>query len=171
MKKALFKANCKVFENFEFAKLQEMLLKKINYFYKTYIRHLKRNYGINNNYEIFDVIKKDVLEFRQKVNRFTLNSNNLEEKEYDDMDLKNSLIIELFRNLNGRNPFLKNNIEGGNMENFLDINDENEKDCGFNEDAFDNKVNNFTDPFLQDYLSFNDLNLKDKVEILYFFCK
>jgi hypothetical protein len=171
MKKALFKPNCKVFENFEFGKLQEMLLKKINYFYKTYIRYLKRIYELNDNNRIYEIIQRDVNEFRQKINRFNLDANNLEEKEYDDQDLKNSMIIELFRNLKGRNPFLKDHIQTDNMEKFLDMNDDQEKEhnqLNYNDEVL---LNNNIEPYNQDYFTFNDLSIKDKIEILYFLCK
>jgi len=125
MKKALFKPNSKVFENFEFSKLQEMLLKKINYFYKTYIRYLKRIYELTDNNKIYEIIKKDVTEFNQKTEKYNLTSGNLDEKDYDDLDLKNSMIVEFFRNLSGRNPFLKNTIQVDNMENYLNMDDDN----------------------------------------------
>ncbi len=127
MKKALFKPTSKVFENFEFSKLQEMLLKKINYFYKTYIRYLKRIYELTDNNKIYEIIKKDVTDFNQKTDRFNLTTVNLEEKDYDDLDLKNSMIIEFFRNLSGRNPFLKNTIQVDNMENYLNMDDDNKE--------------------------------------------
>lgn len=173
MKKALFKPNCKVFENFEFGKLQEMLLKKINYFYKTYIRYLKRIYELNDNNKIYEIIQKDVMDFKQRINRFNLDAANLEEKEYEDLDLKNSMIIEFFRNLRGRNPFLKDNIQTDNMDKFLDMNDEQDKEKEINngEVYHNNEIYNNNDPYLQDYLTFNELSLKDKIEVLFFFCK
>lgn len=173
MKKALFKPNCKVFENFEFSKLQEMLLKKINYFYKTYIRYLKRIYELTDNNKIYEIIKKDVTDFNQKTDRFNLTSVNLDEKDYDDLDLKNSMIIEFFRNLSGRNPFLKNTIQVDNMENYLNMDDDNKEPNVHNiEEVNPNNYNtNEVDPYMQDYKTFNDLSIKDKIEILFFFCK
>jgi len=173
MKKALFKPNSKIFENFEFSKLQEMLLKKINYFYKTYIRYLKRVYDLTDNNKIYEIIKKDVLEFNQKSDKYNLTSVNLEEKDYDDLDLKNSMIIEFFRNLSGRNPFLKNTIQVDNMDNYLNMDDDNkEQIINCNESSNINTYNaNQIDSFMQDYLTFNDISMKDKIEILFFFCK
>lgn len=173
MKKALFKPNSKVFENFEFSKLQEMLLKKINYFYKTYIRYLKRINELTDNNKIYEIIKKDVNEFNQKTDRFNLTSMNLEEKDYDDLDLKNSMIIEFFRNLSGRNPFLKNTIQVDNMENYLNMDDDNKEQNQNQIEEVNPNIfnNNQIDPYMQDYKTFNDLSIKDKIEILFFFCK
>lgn len=173
MKKALFKPNSKVFENFEFSKLQEMLLKKINYFYKTYIRYLKRIYELTDNNKIYEIIKKDVTDFIQKTDSFNLTSVNLDEKDYEDLDLKNSMIIEFFRNLSGRNPFLKNTIQVDNMDNYLNMDDDNKEPNAANLEEMN--ANNFNtneiDPYMQDYKTFNDLSIKDKIEILFFFCK
>jgi hypothetical protein len=174
MKKALFKPNSKVFENFEFSKLQEMLLKKINYFYKTYIRYLKRIYELNDNNKIYEIILKDVTDFNQKTDRFNLTSVNLDVKDYDDLDLKNSMIIEFFSNLSGRNPFLKNTIQVDNMENYLNMdNDHKEQNATNIEESIANiyNITNQGDPYMQDYKTFNDLSIKDKIEILFFFCK
>ena len=173
MKKALFKPNSKVFENFEFSKLQEMLLKKINYFYKTYIRYLKRIYELTDNNKIYEVIKKDVTEFNQKNDKYNLTSVNLDEKDYDDLDLKNSMIIEFFRNLSGRNPFLRNTIQADNMDHYLNM-DDNNKENNVN-NIEENNINTYNanqlETYSQDYLTFNDLAIKDKIEILFFFCK
>jgi hypothetical protein len=172
MKKALFKPNSKVFENFEFSKLQEMLLKKINYFYKTYIRYLKRIYELTDNNKIYEIIKKDVTEFNQKTEKYNLTSGNLDEKDYDDLDLKNSMIVEFFRNLSGRNPFLKNTIQVDNMENYLNMDDDNKDQIhNIGENNINSHNTNQVHPYMQDYLTFNDLSIKDKIEILFFFCK
>jgi hypothetical protein len=159
MKKALFKPNSKIFENFEFSKLQEMLLKKINYFYKTYIRYLKRIYNENLNEKIYELIQRDISEYTLKANsRFNLSSTNLAEKIYDDIDLKNLMIIEFFRSLGGINPFLKVTMAGEQMDNYLKQEDEEEKKAT-DADSYEN------------YLTFNDLSLKHKIEVLHFFCK
>lgn len=174
MKKALFKPNSKVFENFEFSKLQEMLLKKINYFYKTYIRYLKRVYELTDNNRIYEIIRKDILEFKQKTDRFSLTTGNLEEKDYEDLDLKNSMIIEFFRNLSGRNPLLKNTIQADNMDKFLNMDDDNKELHIPNPEENNPNANNYNMEmyaYSSDYLTFNELMLRDKVEILFFFCK
>lgn len=174
MKKALFKPNSKVFENFEFSKLQEMLLKKINYFYKTYIRYLKRLYELTDNNKIYETIITDLHEHKQKTDKFKLTSANLDEKDYDDIDLKNSMIIEFFRNLSGRNPFLKGNIQVDNMEKYLNMDEDNKKiniENNLNNPYNTTAQENPCESFIHDYLTFNDLSLKDKIEILFFFCK
>jgi hypothetical protein len=162
MKKALFKPNSKVYENFEFSKLQEMLLKKINYFYKTYIRYLKRFYNENDNNKIYDLIQKDIAEGTTNMaNKFSFSGANLGQKVYDDLDLKNLMIIDFFRNLGGVNPFLKVTMVGEQMENYLKQDDADAKGIETAGDL----------AYCEDYLSFNDLSLKHKVEVLHFFCK
>lgn len=168
MKKALFKPNSKIGENFELAKFQEMLLKKIHYFYKTYIRHVKKINGVTDNSRVYELIKIDVDEYNEKKEKekWALNATNLGDKQYDDMDLKNLMIVEFFRELGGRNPFLKMTMQGDKMDMYL--NQEDEYKAGAKADNDINaQANNESN---EDYLTFNEISLQEKVEILFFFC-
>jgi hypothetical protein len=165
MKKALFKPNSKVFENFEFPKLQEMLLKKINYFYKTYIRYLKKINNTTDNSRIYELINQDINNYnKHQLNRFCLTRENLSETEFDDCDMKNLMIIEFFRGLGGRNPLLKTStiIDKDKMERFLTLDDGGEEGGKEEEKQLL--------PYSDDYLTFNELSMKDKIELLFFFC-
>lgn len=158
MKKALFKPSSKVYENFEYSKLQEMLLQKINYFYKQYIRYLKRMNSISDNSKVYEFIKKDIEDFENSGGfdeRNNLTCGNLSEKCYDEMDMKNLMIVDFFRSLKGKNPFLKQDQGDSNMQRLL------------SQDESENQV---TNNYSEDYYTFNELSLKEKVEVLFFFC-
>jgi hypothetical protein len=174
MKKALFKPNSKIGENFEYAKLHEMLLKKINYFYKTYLRYLKKLNGVTDNSRILDLIKKDIEEYKEtNLEKYKLSATNLGDKQYEELDLKNLMVVEFFRSLNGRNPFLKSSMQDENMEKYMNQEDKEEQVADHNSENLKNKqsTTNAADiDYIEDYLSFNDLSLKDKVEVLFFFC-
>lgn len=165
MKKALFKPNSKVFENFEYSKLQDMLLKKVNYFHKTYIRYLKRLYGETDNSKIYDLIKNDIVASESMGDRFKLTSDNLSEKVYNDADLKTLMIVDFFRALKGRNPFMKEIIQADKLDMYLSQNAED----GDNANA--TSKSDLNSEYQSDYLNFNDLTIQDKVEVLFFFCK
>jgi hypothetical protein len=176
MKKALFKPTSKIGENFEVAKFQEMMLKKIHFFYKSYIRHLKKLNGVNDNSKVYELIKKDVEEYRETKDkdRYALNVENLSDNQYEDMDIKNLMIVDFFRSLGGRNPFLKSSMQGEKMDMYLNGGEEKEDEGKIiekvqevdNKDQKDQKEENY----IQDYLTFNELSLKDKIDILLFFC-
>jgi hypothetical protein len=169
MKKALFKPTSKIGENFEISKFQEMILKKIHFFYKTYIRHLKKINNINDNSRVYELIKKDVEEYNLKKDkdRYALNTENLSDNQFEDMDIKNLMIVDFFRSLGGRNPFLKSSMQTEKMELYLN-NEKEDEDAGnkINVEVVESKEENL----MEDYLTFNELSLKDKVDILLFFC-
>jgi hypothetical protein len=169
MKKALFKPTSKIGENFEISKFQEMILKKIHFFYKTYIRHLKKINNINDNSRVYELIKKDVEEYNIKKDkdRYALNTENLSDNQFEDMDIKNLMIVDFFRSLGGRNPFLKSSMQTEKMEMYLN-NEKEDEDAGnkVNVEVVESKEENL----MEDYLTFNELSLKDKVDILLFFC-
>ena len=128
MKKTLFKPNSKIGENFDFSKLHEMLLQKINYFYKTYIRHIKKIQNVLDNTKVFEYIRQDVEEFiKNEKEKYSFSSKNLSDKNYSDLDLKNLMIINFFRCLGGRNPFLKSNMAGETMDLFLNQEEKEEE--------------------------------------------
>ena len=171
MKKALFKPNSKIGENFEYSKLNDMLLKKINYFYKTYIRFLKKLNGVSDNTGILDLIEKDVEDYKESsLEKYKLTASNLGEKYYEDLDLKNIMIVEFFRSLKGRNPFLKVSMQEQIIERYMNQAeiDEQTKE-NFNKNKITGNTTTELDDF-DDYYSFNDLSLKDKVEVIFFFC-
>ncbi len=167
MKKALFKPTSKIGENFEISKFQEMILKKIHFFYKTYIRHLKKLNNINDNSRVYELIKKDVEEYNLKKDkdRYALNKENLSDSQFEDIDIKNLMIVDFFRTLGGRNPFLKSSLQSEKMELYLN-NEKDDEDARMNVEVVETKEENL----MEDYLTFNELSLKDKVDILLFFC-
>ena len=167
MKKALFKPTSKIGENFEISKFQEMILKKIHFFYKTYIRHLKKLNNINDNSRVYELIKKDVEEYNLKKDkdRYALNKENLSDSQFEDIDIKNLMIVDFFRSLGGRNPFLKSSLQSEKMELYLN-NEKDDEDARMNVEVVETKEENL----MEDYLTFNELSLKDKVDILLFFC-
>ncbi len=154
MKKALFKPNTKIGENFELAKFNEMLFKKILFFYKTYIRHLKKLNNEIDNTKIFELINKDIDSYREKSIRqkYDLTASNLSENIFEESDIKLLIIVEFFRGLGGRNPLMKTLNE--NFEMILS-----------NENQEEEKVEE-----MSDFLSFSEISLQDRVNILYFFC-
>ncbi len=86
-----------------------MLLKKINYFYKIYIRQLKKNYPEINN--INDLIKIDIEEYQKnKSKKFNLDYENLSKKDDYEMNIETLLIMDFFREFDGINPLLKINL-------------------------------------------------------------
>ena len=96
----------KVYENFEFDKLQEMLVKKISYFYKIYIRQLKKNYPDFNN--INDLLKTDIEEYnKKKLTQYNLDYNNLSKNDDYEMNIETLLIMDFFREFESRNPLIK----------------------------------------------------------------
>ena len=87
------------------------------------------------------------------------------------MDIKNLMIVDFFRSLGGRNPFLKSSMQGEKMDMYLKGGEEKEDegkiiDKDQEVDTKDQKEENY----IQDYLTFNELSLKDKIDILLFFC-
>ena len=140
-----------------------MLIKKIEYFYKIYIRQLKRQYPEINN--LNDLIQIDLTESKANNEiKFNLNTENLENKVLWDVDFKILIILEFFREFNGRNPFIKNSNKESidailvGAENEIELEEENKK--------VDEMM-----IYEEYWYSFLDLSIKEKIEIIYFFCK
>jgi hypothetical protein len=164
------RSSSKVFENFEFDKLQDMLLKKINYFYKIYIRQLKKNFPEINN--LNDLIKIDIEEYQKnKSTKFNLDYENLSKKDDYEMNIETLLIMDFFREFDGINPLLKNQksnkLDLNNLNQEISENNENEGNS--NNKASNKNDNNQTLP--EDNFTFLELSFEDKIKFLYFFCK
>ena len=138
------------FSQNEINKLNEILFKKINFFYKTYIRYLRRLYNMSDLSNIFEIIKTDIENFKNRSDPFALTKDNLNDKCYNDLDIKTMLIINFFRELGGNNPLhtISSKIM---MEKML-----SNKEVDFNDES--------------DYVSFSELSIENKVNFLYFFC-
>jgi hypothetical protein len=158
MKKALFKPHTKIGENFEICKFNEMLVKKILFFYKTYIRHLKKINNENDNTKIFELINKDIEDYKQKSIRekYDLTVSNLSDNIFEESDIKLLMIVEFFRTLGGRNPFMKAFTQNENFE--IILNNENQEEEKENQGE------------MSDFISFTEISLQDRVNILFFFC-
>jgi len=138
------------FSEIDINKLNENLFKKINFFYKTYIRYLRKAYNITDLSNIFEIIKTDIDNFKNRADPFALTRENLNYKCYDNIDIKTMLIINFFRELGGNNPLHRiSSIQM--MEKMLS-----------------NKEDDF--PEESDYVPFSLLSIENKVNFLYFFC-
>ena len=138
------------FSENEINKLNGILFKKINFFYKTYIRYLRRVYNMTDLSNIFEIIKTDIDNFKNRADPFSLTKDNLNDKCYNDLDIKTMLIVNFFRELGGNNPLhtISSQIM---MEKMLS-----------------NKEDNLNDE--NDYVPFSELSIENKVNFLYFFC-
>ena len=138
------------FSENEINKLNGILFKKINFFYKTYIRYLRRVYNMTDLSNIFEIIKTDIDNFKNRADPFSLTKDNLNDKCYNDLDIKTMLIVNFFRELGGNNPLhtISSQIM---MEKML-----SNKEVDFNDES--------------DYVSFSELSIENKVNFLYFFC-
>ena len=139
--------------NVDVNKVNELLLKKVNYFYKTYIRYLKKAYSLTDMTKIFDIINQDVTQYKNRADPFAFTITNISDKFYDDLDTKTFLIIDFFRDLGGVNPLIKTQTYDM-MEQIMSNNHQEEDKGEFNEE----------------YVSFCDLSVRQKVKFLYFFC-
>ena len=139
--------------NVDVNKVNELLLKKVNYFYKTYIRYLKKAYSLTDMTKIFEIINQDVAQYKNRADPFAFTIANISDKFYDDLDTKTFLIIDFFRDLGGVNPLIKTQTYDM-MEQIMSNNHQEEDKGEFNEE----------------YVSFCDLSVKQKIKFLYFFC-
>ena len=139
--------------NVDVNKVNELLLKKVNYFYKTYIRYLKKAYSLTDMTKIFEIINQDVAQYKNRADPFAFTIANISDKFYDDLDTKTFLIIDFFRDLGGVNPLIKTQTYDM-MEQIMSNNHQEEDKGEFNEE----------------YVSFCDLSIKQKIKFLYFFC-
>ena len=159
--KLLIRSNSKVFENFEFDKLQEMLLKKINYFYKIYIRQLKKNFPDLNS--INDLLIKDIDEYKKnKITQYNLDYDNLSKRDDYEMNIETLLIMGFFREFDGRNPLIKNQIS-----NKIDLNNLNQELESKEFDLKSQIKKDATLPLPEDYFTFLELSVEDKIKFYF----
>ena len=165
------KENNNVFNEENLIQLNETLLKKLNYFYKVYVRYLKR---INNITEAssLEMIKKDVEIYNNTkyTNDFySFTKENLSNKYYDYCDIKTELIVKLFRDLNGEHPLrsITNNHE---LEILMSNKDTEMNNSKYNKNNDVIELDTNEDNTNKNFKTFESLKTKQKVTLLMFFC-
>ena len=167
--------NNAIFNQENLMQLNEELLKKINYFYKIYIRYLKKIYNITDSTKLLDMIKEDTEIYnstKYENDFYSFTKFNLSNKYYDDCDIKTELIVKLFRDLNGEHPL--RNINTSQELEILMSNKDNEKNnqnyqstteiIDINNNSVISEENN------TGVKTFESLKTKQKVILLMFFC-
>ena len=167
--------NNAIFNQENLIQLNEELLKKINYFYKIYIRYLKKIYNITDSTKLLDMIKEDTEIYnstKYENDFYSFTKFNLSNKYYDDCDIKTELIVKLFRDLNGEHPL--RNINISQELEILMSNKDNEKNnqnyqstteiIDINNNSVISEENN------TGVKTFESLKTKQKVILLMFFC-
>ena len=167
--------NNAIFNQENLIQLNEELLKKINYFYKIYIRYLKKIYNVMESSKLLDMIKEDTDIYnstKYENDFYSFTKFNLSNKYYDDCDIKTELIVKLFRDLNGAHPL--RNISTAQELEILMSNKDNEKNnqnyqsttevIDINNNSIISEENN------TGVKTFESLKTKQKVIILMFFC-
>ena len=167
--------NNAIFNQENLIQLNEELLKKINYFYKIYIRYLKKIYNVTESSKLLDMIKEDTDIYnstKYENDFYSFTKFNLSNKYYDDCDIKTELIVKLFRDLNGVHPL--RNISTAQELEILMSNKDNEKNnqnyqsttevIDINNNSIISEENN------TGVKTFESLKTKQKVIILMFFC-
>ena len=155
--------------------LNEELLKKMNYFYKIYIRYLKKIYNVTESSKLLDMIKEDTEIYnstKYENDFYSFTKFNLSNKYYDDCDIKTELIVKLFRDLNGEHPL--RNINTYQELEILMSNKDNEKNnqnyqsttevIDINNNSIISEENN------SGIKTFESLKTNQKVILLMFFC-
>ena len=167
--------NNAIFSQENLIQLNEELLKKINYFYKIYIRYLKKIYNVTDSTKLLDMIKEDTDIYnstKYENDFYSFTKFNLSNKYYDDCDIKTELIVKLFRDLNGEHPL--RNINTSQELEILMSNKDNEKNnqnyqstteiIDINNNSIISEENN------TGVKTFESLKTKQKVILLMFFC-
>ena len=167
--------NNAIFNQENLIQLNEELLKKINYFYKIYIRYLKKIYNVTESSKLLDMIKEDTEIYnstKYENDFYSFTKFNLSNKYYDDCDIKTELIVKLFRDLNGEHPL--RNINTSQELEILMSNKDNEKNnqnyqstteiIDINNNSVISEENN------TGVKTFESLKTKQKVILLMFFC-
>ena len=167
--------NNAVFTPENLIQLNEELLKKMNYFYKIYVRYLKKIYDVTENSKLIEMIKNDteIYNNTKYTNDFySFTKYNLSNKYYDDCDIKTELIVKLFRDLNGEHPL--RNITNYQELEILMSNKDNEKNkenyqsttevIDINNNSIISEENN------TNIKTFENLKTKQKIILLSFFC-
>ena len=153
--------------------LNETLLKKLNYFYKVYVRYLRKIYNVTESSKSLDMIKSDIEIYNNTkyTNDFySFTKQNLSNKFYDDCDIKTELIVKLFRDLGGEHPLrpISNYHE---LEILMSNKDSEMTNSNYNKNNIidlDNNTENNNNP--NTFKTFESLKVKQKVTLLMFFC-
>ena len=152
--------------------LNETLLKKLNYFYKVYVRYLRKIYNITESSKSLDMIKNDIEIYnnnKYENDYYSFTKQNLSNKFYDDCDIKTELIVKLFRDLNGEHPLrpISNYHELEILMSNKDVELTNANYKKSNTIEIDNNDENNN---INNFKTFESLNTKQKVILLMFFC-
>ena len=165
--------NNNIFTEENLIQLNETLLKKLNYFYKVYVRYLKKIYNITEPTKSLEMIKNDIDIYNNNKysnDFYSFTKQNLSNKYYDDCDIKTELIVKLFRDLDGEHPLrpISNYHE---LEILMSNKDTEMANSNYNKnnniiELDSNEENNNTNNFK----TFESLKTKQKVILLMFFC-
>ena len=152
--------------------LNETLLKKLNYFYKVYVRYLRKIYNITESSKSLEMIKNDIEIYnnnKYENDYYSFTKQNLSNKFYDDCDIKTELIVKLFRDLNGEHPLrpISNYHELEILMSNKDVELTNANYKKSNSIEIDNNDENNN---INNFKTFESLNTKQKVILLMFFC-
>ena len=164
--------NNNVFNEENLIQLNETLLKKLNYFYKVYVRYLRKIYNITESAKSLDMIKNDIEiynnnKFQNDFYSFT--KQNLSNKFYDDCDIKTELIVKLFRDLEGEHPLrpISNYHE---LEILMSNKDVELTNANYNKNNSSEVDNNGENSNINNFKTFESLKTNQKVILLMFFC-
>ena len=164
--------NNNVFNEENMIQLNETLLKKLNYFYKVYVRYLRKIYNITELTKSLDMIKNDIEIYnnnKYENDYYSFTKQNLSNKYYDDCDIKTELIVKLFRDLNGEHPLrpISNYHE---LEILMSNKDAELTNANYKKNntiEIDSKDDNNN---INNFKTFESLKTKQKVILLMFFC-
>ena len=164
--------NNNVFNEENLMQLNETLLKKLNYFYKVYVRYLRRIYNITETSKSLDMIKNDIEIYNNNKysnDFYSFTKQNLSNKYYDDCDIKTELIVKLFRDLNGEHPLrpISNYHE---LEILMSNKDTEMTNSNYNKNNVIELDNNGEINNNNNFKTFESLKTKQKVILLMFFC-
>ena len=168
--------NNTIFTTENLIQLNEELLKKLNYFYKIYVRYLKKIYNITESSKLIDMIKNDTETYnntKYEEDFYSFTKSNLSSKYYEDCDIKTELIVKLFRDLNGEHPL--RNINTNQELEILMSNKDNEKNNNNNFQSTTEVIDINNNSIISEennsnIKTFESLKTKQKVILLTFFC-
>ncbi len=167
------KENNNIFNEDNLVQLNETLLKKLNYFYKVYVRYLRKIYNITESSKSLEMIKNDIDIYNNTkyTNDFySFTKQNLSNKFYDDCDIKTELIVKLFRDLDGEHPLrpISNYHE---LEILMSNKDTEMTNSNYNKNnVIDLDSNTENNNNTNNFKTFESLKVKQKVTLLMFFC-
>ena len=167
--------NNSVFNQENLIQLNEELLKKLNYFYKIYVRYLKKIYNVTESSKLIEMIKNDVEIYnntKYENDFYSFTKFNLSSKYYDDCDIKTELIVKLFRDLNGEHP-LRNITTYQELEILMSNKDNDKNNNNYQSTTEVIDINNnsiISEENNSNLKTFESLKTKQKVILLTFFC-